>query len=657
MEDGTLTATIVRNKLADVYNVTYQVMPFVEATFRYSTFSYLDPGYLSDALKKSDRSYEVKLRLLEEQTRVPALAVGIRDILGTGVLSAEYLVASKTVGPIDVSLGLGWGRLGERGSFRNPLGLVADQFNQRPIGTQYGLTGGEIRGDTFFRGDASLFGGFSYSLANLPVSFNLEYSSDEYRRETTLGSLTRAEPLNVGFTWEPIQSTSLSFNWYQNQYFGVTVRTAGNFKAPRQRRRLAFDSVMDPQGESKAPAFLNLQSWYDRFLFDAERSGLEVYAAHLEPGDEMVAIEVGNKQYAMVGDALNQALVLSEIHMPEEVRTVQLHLRENQLEASTVDYILQRKKGVRARSAAIGAAVQISAPKELKRRTHATDYRYPKLALGADLAMRVQLMDPREPLKHQLYIKGTARLAISDHLNLWSAYTVDVTNDFNTNRPSDSVLPRVRSEINRYLTEGENGIDSFYLEEMRSLSPQLHGRAYVGLLEEMFGGIGLELLYEPFAQRWAIGGNLNWVRQRDYAKNFSFIDYEVVTGHASLFYASPWYNFDFAVHAGRYLAGDRGLTYEARRTFDNGFSIGAFFTKTNVSARDFGEGSFDKGFYLKIPFDLFLPRNTRASYRTIVRSIERDGGRRLEGFAGELWWDRRAVRYDALIRQARRMHP
>ena len=99
--------------------------------------------------------------------------------------------------------------------------------------------------------------------------------------------------------------------------------------------------------------------------------------------------------------------------------------------------------------------------------------------------MRVQLMDPKEPLKHQLYIKGTARLAISDHLNLWSAYTVDVSNDFNTNRPSDSILPRVRSEINRYLTEGENGIDSIYLEEMRSLSPQLHGRAYIGLLEEI----------------------------------------------------------------------------------------------------------------------------------------------------------------------------
>ncbi len=99
---------------------------------------------------------------------------------------------------------------------------------------------------------------------------------------------------------------------------------------------------------------------------------------------------------------------------------------------------------------------------------------------------------------------------------------------------------------------------------------------------------------------------------------------------------------------GRYLAGDRGYTIEARRTFDHGFSIGAFFTRTNVSTEDFGEGSFDKGFYIRVPFAMLLGGNTRGSYKTILRPIERDGGRRLEGFAGELWWDRRAVRFDAL---------
>ena len=38
--------------------------------------------------------------------------------------------------------------------------------------------------------------------------------------------------------------------------------------------------------------------------------------------------------------------------------------------------------------------------------------------------------------------------------------------------------------------------------------------------------------------------------------------------------------------------------------FSNGVSVGAWLTKTNVSAQRFGEGSFDKGLYLRIPFDV-----------------------------------------------------
>ena len=39
--------------------------------------------------------------------------------------------------------------------------------------------------------------------------------------------------------------------------------------------------------------------------------------------------------------------------------------------------------------------------------------------------------------------------------------------------------------------------------------------------------------------------------------------------------------------------------------FNSGFTLGVFATKTNLSAEEFGEGSFDKGFYVSIPTQLF----------------------------------------------------
>ena len=45
---------------------------------------------------------------------MPGVAVGVRDVLGTGVWEGEYVVASKELGRFDLSVGMGWGRLASR---------------------------------------------------------------------------------------------------------------------------------------------------------------------------------------------------------------------------------------------------------------------------------------------------------------------------------------------------------------------------------------------------------------------------------------------------------------------------------------------------------------------------------------------------------------
>jgi hypothetical protein len=66
-----------------------------------------------------------------------------------------------------------------------------------------------------------------------------------------------------------------------------------------------------------------------------------------------------------------------------------------------------------------------------------------------------------------------------------------------------------------------------------------------------------------------------------------------------------------------------------------------------VSAEDFGEGSFDKGFYFQIPLDSIFGGNTRSKFGTHMRPIQRDGGQRLESYSGNIFWDLRESRHDA----------
>ena len=154
-------------------------------------------------------------------------------------------------------------------------------------------------------------------------------------------------------------------------------------------------------------------------------------------------------------------------------------------------------------------------------------------------------MDPDAPFRSQLYAKFLGRLQLTDHFNIWSRYEQDIHNDFSTDRPPDSPhLPNVRTLVNRYLVEGESGLELLYAEYKKSLSSSVHTRTYAGLLESMYGGIGGEVLYAPYRQRWAIGVNLNAVRQRGFKRNFDFRDYKTITGHVSVYYASPFFNID-----------------------------------------------------------------------------------------------------------------
>jgi membrane-associated phospholipid phosphatase len=57
--------------------------------------------------------------------------------------------------------------------------------------------------------------------------------------------------------------------------------------------------------------------------------------------------------------------------------------------------------------------------------------------------------------------------------------------------------------------------------------------------------------------------------------------------------------------------------------------MGAWATKTNVSAEQFGEGSFDKGIYATIPFDVMLPKSSPSTANIIWNPLTRDGGARL----------------------------
>ena len=652
MEDGEFKIAMSRQTVTDIYSLNYQITPWLESTFRYTIFNPDDVAGSTDNL--FDRSYEVKLRLIRERRLFPQVAVGIRDLLGTGLLGSEYLVATKSIGAFDLTLGAGWGRLAERDSFSNPLTNISDSFERRSADVG---RGGKVSFSNFFSGpDAGLFGGFSYELENWNTKLLVEYNSDSFQRERRLGTIPDASPVSYGVEWEPVAGFALGLNRQQGNQTGFYISASLNTKneAPRRSQNLVV-----PVSSNLAQEIVNpeLNNWYGNMLLDVEGAGMLLRSALVSPDEKSVSFEVSNQQYNLMADGIYRFLLLAEIHLPPQIETIEIILNEGGIRSNAIVY--QRQFGDRPRTwldaedlITITPGAPIIEPSTITR------YRIPNVAFGADLSTRLSLFDPDKPLRYQVMLKTTAAMDLGNYFSLFAGYNWDIDNDFDTiTRGASSVLPHVRTDIARYLKEGDTGLDSLYLQKKGNLGRDFYYRAYSGYLEEMYAGIGAEFLYSPFSSRLAFGFNLNWVKQRDYDKDFDLLDYSVVTGHISAYWATPWYNYDVAVHAGQYLAKDVGATIEVRRTFDNGWMVGAFATFTDVSADDFGEGSFDKGIFFRVPLDQILPGNTRATYTNTIRSIQRDGGQALNGFGTSLWYDLRPTRYDALNNYKLRMVP
>tara|TARA_B100000787_G_C16009038_1_gene213432 strand:- start:78 stop:581 length:504 start_codon:yes stop_codon:yes gene_type:complete len=145
----------------------------------------------------------------------------------------------------------------------------------------------------------------------------------------------------------------------------------------------------------------------------------------------------------------------------------------------------------------------------------------------------------------------------------------------------------------------------------------------------MFGGVGAQVLYKPFEGNFTLGFESFYVRQRAYDQTFKFREYKTTTSHFNISYLFSM-GLESNLSYGRYLAKDDGYTLDLSRRTKSGFKAGIYFTRTNVSAEVFGEGSFDKGFYFQIPLDLFS-NEYKGNYSNFRLSpLTRDGGAKLE---------------------------
>ena len=627
--EGELAASLSLFGGTERGTVTFQVTDRLSGSFRYARIANGD--VLGN--DRFDRSFDLRYRVLDETRWRPAVAVGLNDFVGTGIYAGEYVVATKTLTPrLTGTVGIGWGRFaaGPDG-FTNPLGVLEDRFETRPGRDGFG---GEFELDRVFRGPAALFGGVSYRLRD-DLLLKAEYSPDPYALERAANGFERGGPINVGLDWAVAPGIRAQASLLHGREAAVGLTFALN------PRRPAVNGGRDPAPQAilpRAPGAADDLRWtaqpdgpailQDNLRRALANDGIALEALRLGPRSATVLIR--NLRYGAVPQAVGRTARVMTRTLPASIETfevvpvtdgipaVSVTLRRSDLEAlenapdaSWRSYVrAEIGGGARARDGAV-----------------TTPGLYPRLTWSLGPSVDVSAFDPDSPLRADLGLRLAARWEPAPGLAFaGSVRGRAIGNRDDEDRPSDSPLPRVRSETFLY-ARPDIAVDRLYGSYQFRPSDRTFARVTAGHLERQFGGVAAELLWKPPEGRLALGVEVAYARQRDF-EGLGFRGYDVVTGHASA-YLRLANGFDAQLDVGRYLAGDTGATVRLERTFSNGWRLGAFATLTDVPFDDFGEGSFDKGLTLTIPFGHLTGNATARRSNLTLRPVLRDGGARL----------------------------
>jgi hypothetical protein len=632
-DDAEIAATVSNFAGTTRTTLSFQISPRLSGSFRYSNIKNAsDVG----GAGLFDRSFDLQYGLIDEGPNWPSVAIGLRDIIGTGVYSSEYIVASKQIAPaFQVTAGMGWGRLGSSEGFSNPLGVLDARFETRPDG--FTGTGGQIESARWFRGDAALFGGVKWQATD-ELSLMVEYSSDAYQPERTpqRDLFERDSPLNFGLAYAFANGTALQAHYLYGSEFGAGLTFTLNPKTPAvyggAGQRPTPVEPQDPEDiaslewtrQSGAPEILrsNLQQ-------SLQAEGITLEAATFAPTSATVLVR--NNTYSAGSEVIGRTARIMARLLPASVQDftivpVESGIRTAAIRIARADLeVLEFAHGNVSQSF---ARAQLADGASAGNDATYIDDLYPTFQWRLGPYVSASYFDPDSPLRADIGIELSATYSITPGLLLAGNLRKRIGGNISEGGESNSIIQRVRSDAPLYASQGDPSLTRLTADYKTNLGGDLYGRMTVGYLESMYGGLSAETLWKPVDSALGLGLEVNYARQRDFDQMFGFQDYDVVTGHISAYYAFE-NNFHAQLDVGRYLAGDYGATLALDREFDNGWRVGAFATFTDVSFDDFGEGSFDKGLRFSVPLEYFIGTPTKQVSRSTIRPLTRDGGARL----------------------------
>jgi hypothetical protein len=597
------------------YSLRAQLFRHLEVSGSYRIFEGVDDPILTPLGfgDLSDKGANLKLALLipeDSDYKLPGLAVGLQDFIGTKNFMAKYVVLTQVFinQNLEVSLGYGTNRL--KGFFGGALWMP---FR---------------RSENCYLKDIALVA---------------EYDATPYKDpeiEKHPRGRVKKSPVNVGIKYRLWDQFDFSLSYIKGHTMAYSVSTYYNFGQTK-----GFLPKIDNPQPYTAPVNIEPIGYLrPSFVLSQELSyafraqGFEITQIWLSDHDECdigktLWIRMVNDIFRSEYDLREQLNFLLAGLIPCDIDRV-IVVIEHDLGFPVQEYHYNMTYVRQFGDAEMGSH-------ELNLLTRMTEVTYPnpytdmKLFENNRDCFNIEVLpkthsffgSSRGKFKYALGINAGFNGFLPNNVYYSVLFGYNFISNLHHISPIDRLNPshliNVRTDIIRYLQQECVTIDEAYLEKYWNLGKGWYTRVALGHFEEEYGGLASEFLYCPVNKPFAIGiegavlgkrtlngiGFTNKIRKLEFLPNGLFyLRHKKFVGSqffVDFFYYWDWANVRFKVMAGKFLANDWGARFELARKFESGLTITIWYTRTNGHDVINGSTYYDKGVAFTMPLDIF----------------------------------------------------
>lgn len=664
---------------------TANVLPFLQMTGRYVSitgipgFSNVPGEYGSGYGRYKDKVIDGKLRLWQESDWMPSVAVGMTDLFGTELFKGQYVVATKTFGAnrnIEASLGYAhrrpdglfagarwtpaslprWSVVAEYDTTRYQRDYRARETNagKRDKGPMLGL---EYRWGWLALQAARSRDQFSVNAfvsipfgdrEFVPKVFEPAYfvddknppprpSKQEWHADAGYGAdlvnaLARQDYKNIRVQQEGnILALTLTNSRISNlgRAVGRAARTAVAFTpAGVTTIRITYTKLDQPIATYE---FFDLPKLNDYFAGKIDRQAfLEAVLLRYPEKSDVIR----DDQQTWLNEFLDQPVpgkpavapipATASVAAPVPAQASAAALPAEPAADIPVPAVVKAANAVKSDGKlAVGVGVDGDVIQVKSMDREANRFKIaPKVGFFFN--------DPSGAFRYSISAVANYDQRLGDGLYLNGAASLQLLETVSgVKQPSNSNLPHVRSDVAEYLRGNRFTLSRILLNKYDNPAERVYTRLSAGLYEDMFRGVGGQVLYLPKDKRWAADLAVDALQQRGFDGILSTRDYKTVTAIGSMHYRLP-HDITATARVGRFLAKDTGVRLEFKRRFQSGIEIGAWYTHTNgndiTTPGTPAKPYQDRGVFLSIPLNSMLPMDTQANAGFAISPWTRDVG-------------------------------